>query len=88
MMSEFGFLMMGGGIILQLALWVLVIVGGVWLALRLARRSQPIAPAGTVTDALQSTQVSQNPVEILKLRYANGEITREQFEELKSDLSV
>lgn len=29
----------------------------------------------------------ENPLEILKLRYARGEITREVFEEMKRELS-
>ena len=32
-------------------------------------------------------EVSENPVDIIKRRYARGEITKEQFENLKRDLS-
>ncbi len=31
--------------------------------------------------------VEQTPLDILKMRYARGEITREQFEEMKRDLA-
>ena len=31
-------------------------------------------------------QTSQTPVEILKARYAGGEITREEYEQLRRDL--
>lgn len=31
--------------------------------------------------------VSESPTEILKRRYANGEITKEQFEEMKKHIS-
>ncbi|MFV8360983.1 SHOCT domain-containing protein [Flavobacterium sp. LS1P3] len=30
---------------------------------------------------------SESPIEILKRRYANGEITKEQFEEIKKNIS-
>ena len=32
-------------------------------------------------------QGSESPMEILKKRYAKGEITKEQFEEMKKDIS-
>jgi putative membrane protein len=35
----------------------------------------------------KSEQGSETPMEILKKRYANGEITKEQFEEIKKDIS-
>jgi len=33
-----------------------------------------------------SAQTSQTPLEILKARYANGEITRAEYEEIRRDL--
>ncbi len=35
----------------------------------------------------KSEQGSETPMEILKKRYAKGEITKEQFEEMKKDIS-
>lgn len=35
----------------------------------------------------RSGQSSESPMEILKKRYAKGEITKEQFEEMKKDIS-
>ena len=35
----------------------------------------------------KSEQCTQTPMEILKKRYANGEITKQQFEEMKKDIS-
>ncbi len=35
----------------------------------------------------QSTQSHDSPLEIMKKRYAAGEITREEFEKMKNDLS-
>jgi putative membrane protein len=58
----------------QLAFWVLVIAGAVWLVLWLARRMGAVGPA------------RETPLDILKTRYARGEISKAQFEELKRDL--
>lgn len=35
----------------------------------------------------KSEQGAETPMEILKKRYAKGEITKEQFEEMKKDIS-
>ncbi len=78
MMGGFG----GGGMfiggLLMIAFWVLVIGGGVWLVVTLARGSQN-TPGAQVT--------SQTPLDILEARYAKGEISKEQFEQMKRDLA-
>jgi putative membrane protein len=79
MLSGFGF----GGIvpmILTILFWVAVIALGMWLISGLVSRanSRPPAslpPAGAVLD-------------ILNKRYARGEITKEQFDEIRRDLNV
>jgi uncharacterized membrane protein len=88
MMNGFGLTMMGTDMILMLAFWVLVIAGGVWLALTLAQCARPTTVSGTLVEGHEPKQVPQNPTEILKVRYAKGEITRQQFEGLKSDLAA
>lgn len=35
----------------------------------------------------KSSQGSESPMDILKKRYAKGEITKEQFEEMKKNIS-
>ncbi len=62
-------------VLAQLAFWVLVIAGVVWLVLWLARRAGVIALA------------RETPLDVLKMRYARGEITKAQFEEMKRDLN-
>ena len=37
-------------------------------------------------DSQSNRPVRETPLEILKRRYAKGEITREQFEEMKKDI--
>lgn len=80
-----GFGMLGFGMLFMLLFWVLIIGGGAWLVVMLVRGSQgqpmprlgaPGAPAG------------QTPLEILNTRYAKGEITKQQLEEMKRDIGA
>ena len=86
MMGGFGVggtMLLGG--VLMLAFWALVIGGAIWVVVTLALGGQ-----GS-TSTLQNTgamSTGQTPLEISKARYAKGEITKEQFEELKRDLSA
>jgi putative membrane protein len=61
-------------VLAQIGFWVLVIAGAIWLVLRLARRAGVVGPA------------RESPLDIVKTRYARGEISKVQFEELKRDL--
>ncbi len=76
MMGGFGYggMMFGG--LLMLAFWVLIIVGVIWLVVTLTRSGQGVASASSAT----------KPLDTLRERYAKGEITKEQFEEIKRDL--
>ena len=56
--------------------WVLVIVGLVFLIKWLVQQSQPT-----------ETKHRETPLEILKKRYARGEIDKEEFEQKKKDLT-
>ncbi len=55
---------------------LILVVGIIAYALGLRPQLNPTGPA----------QTSQTPVEILKARYASGEITREEFEQQRRDL--
>lgn len=66
-----------GGIIMAV-FWVLVIIGLVFLIRWLAAS----AKAGT-----RGTGVVESPLDILKKRYARGEMNKEEFEEKKKDIS-
>jgi len=59
-------------------LWMVVFWGGlialiVWGIMKLVRQN--------------GSASKQNPLELAKERYARGEITREQFEQIKKDLT-
>ncbi len=77
MMSGFGFGGMLFGGLLMIAFWVLIIGGAVWLVVTLARNNQGSAAM---------TTPGQTPLAILQARYAKGEITKEQFDEMKHNL--
>ena len=83
MMGGFGFGagMFGIGVLIMIAFWVLVIGGAVWLVVTLAR--------GSGSTGAQSA-AGQTPLDTLrvKARYAKGEITKEQFEEMKRALGA
>ena len=64
-------MMMGFDLIL-----VLVIVGGIAYALGWRPQFNQSGPA----------QTKQTPLELLKERYARGEITREQYDQMRLDL--
>lgn len=75
MMYGYGFWWWG---IIMMLFWVLVIVGGIWLVVSLLRQGRP-AEVGPGPGR-------ERPLDILRERYARGEITREQFEEMRRDL--
>ena len=71
--------MMGIGMILMMGFWLIVpllLIGAV--ASALGWRAQ-FNPTG-------STQTRQPPLEILKARYAGGEISREEYDQIHHDL--
>jgi len=66
------------GVIGMLLFWVLLIGGIVWLVQSLSRGTRTSTPSDP----------DGSPLEILKRRYAKGEITKEQFEQMKRDLGL
>jgi putative membrane protein len=65
-----------GGWLVMLVFWALVIVGIIALVRFLSDRSSAARPREPGT-----------PLEILRRRYAAGEITREQFDEMKRNVA-
>ncbi len=65
----------GGGWIMMMTWWLfLILVIAFLVNLLRGSRSQPT--------------VNETPVNILKKRYARGEITREEFENMKKNITV
>ena len=75
MCSWFGGPWFGGGIFMMIIFWALVIAGGVALFRVLVRGN---SNGGTLP--------TNSALEILKQRYAKGEISREEFERMTQDL--
>ncbi len=65
-------LWLGAMVLWMLLFWALVIGGIAWLISALRPREAPGGP--------------EDPLETLRRRYARGEITREQYEEMRRDL--
>lgn len=80
MMGGFGVPLIGG--ILMLLFWALVIGGIVWLGVWLARGGAQSA-SSALTDVAAANRL---PLDIIKARYAKGEISKEQFEDMKRNL--
>jgi putative membrane protein len=77
MMGGFGFPFFGG--IMMILFWVIIIGGGIWFFQSLARGSG---------QSMWSAQTRETPLDILKARYAKGEISKEQFDEMKRTLGA
>ena len=77
MMYGYGFPWIGGAV--MMFFWLLVLGAIVWAVVYVARNgglSNSPAPR------------SESPLDVLKRRYAEGEITQEQFEAMKHTLGV
>lgn len=76
MMHGFGFGI--GGFIGMVLVWILLIAGAVWLIKQIF--------SGQTDQTRISAGEEDRAVDILKKRYARGEINRDEFESIKSDL--
>jgi len=76
MMNGIGF---GGGMLFGWIIWLVIIGGIIWVVATIVsnnnRKQQNIFPH------------KEDALDILKSRYARGEINREQFEQMKQDLN-
>jgi len=72
--------------IVNAVFWLAVIGGLVWLVIWAARRSSS-GQAGNYLPGMQGTGIGQSAKDIAQMRYARGEITREQYQQLLEDLS-
>ena len=73
MFGDYGVRMGGGGMIFMLLFWVLIIVGVFYLI-------------KILSDKGKGDGQEESATEILKKRYAKGEINRAEYEKIKKDL--
>jgi putative membrane protein len=66
------------------ALWLIFIVGVVFVAAWFARLG---AGGGTPAGTAPADARRETPVEIARRRYASGEISREEYEQIRRDLA-
>jgi len=59
------------GMGLGMALWVIVVVAVIWIAVRLFTRYETNPPAGSAP--------VPSPAEVLRMRFARGEIDEEEY---------
>lgn len=69
--------MMGGMGLLSILFWILIIAGVVLIVRWLTERN-----------GQGKTSPAESPLDILKKRYAKGEIDRETFEKMKQDIEA
>ena len=78
MLTGFG-MGLGGGLVMVL-FWIVLIVGAVWLVRGLfLTGQQPL---------VSSTRSEPGADDMLKQRYARGEISKEQYDQMRRDLSA
>ncbi len=69
------------GMAFGIIIWALIIAGIVWLVIWLTKTY-----SAQGSQQKGSRQSNETPMEILKRRYAEGEVTKKEFEEMKKEL--
>lgn len=70
--------MFGGGMWFGWIFWIVILVIIIWAVVQFTNRNQQ-------NNRLNSNS-EETPLEILKKRYAKGEISKEEYEEIKKNL--
>ncbi len=72
------------GMIFNLLFWVLIILAVVWGIRWLLRNTNGVTP--TTTSGATAQAQTEDPKRLLQIRYARGEITREEYLQMLADL--
>ncbi len=78
-----GFSFSGMGAVYMLIFWAIVILVAVWVLSRIFPKVRDDAASGLTKQTGDSDQSAR---EILRRRYARGEITRAEYEQIQRDL--
>ena len=76
MMHGFGFGI--GGFLVMVLIWILLIVGAIWLIKALF--------SGDISRSSGNNKQEEQAIDILNKRYASGELNRDEYEVMKQDL--
>ena len=68
------------GMILILLFWSGLILGGIWLVRTVFSNSK-------TNQSEKWTTIQTSPLELLERRYARGEVSREEYQQIKADLT-
>ena len=77
MMAGYGMGFGGFGFIFMALFWIVIIAGGIWLLSNLF-------PKNNTSHSRQSG--NESALDILKKRYAHGELTKEEFESMRYEI--
>ncbi len=72
--------MMGFGFLSMIVVWGVIIAGAIWIGRYLLNINGDLG-------GILSNNRKKSALDILEDRYARGEITREEFESMKEDIS-
>ena len=75
----------GSGMFFTVLFWILIVGLGIWLITWFVSRNRNVALTNVGSIPVP---VSDTAVEILKQRYARGEISKVEYETMRDDLSM
>jgi putative membrane protein len=80
---------MGGPLMALFAfLFFLVIVALIaWLVVALVRRGGHYHRAAAAPESVAALPKADDPLDVLRMRYARGEVTKEQYDAMREDLA-
>lgn len=76
-MNGWGWHMGGFGMII----WLIILIAIIWLIVRLIQKNN-----GGGGESRQVPSQEESALDVLQKRYARGEITREEYQQMKQDL--
>jgi putative membrane protein len=79
-----GFNLGGLSPVLMLVFWVAIIALAIWLLSNLFPQTTDTSP---IPFATQHNDSPESPLDILKRRYARGEISKAEYEQMRRDLT-